>query len=552
MTLDDIARVEHTRLRRDLLYGRGRKHFKDRIRLNIGNVREEAWGEPDQSAVALLDLATEASHLYDTEPVVRTDSASEALTEEVADTGYWPLMQRVQRDTWGLREMLVRVDVQGDEDDAPTDAPFAFRPVYPDMVDVTCHPRRPSIPVRVREWKPNPDLGWVLHDLDIRDLRNPQFRVYNAKNEEITRDILGGPMSGEAYRYRDANNRPILPYGVYHAAETGLFFDAWTFSGIVEGTLNLGVLLTYYQHILLNAAWAQRWMVNLEPVGLSQDDGTTGRAPKSAIVTDAATALCLQIIDPSQQPQVGQWVSPADPEAVLRSIHAYELAMVMRAGFAPPAVTRDNADVRSGYSLAVDREAARERQRVSMPLYRRGDQEIFRIAACLSNRFRGTRYSEIATDYRPSYTSLPKSPAERRVEADELKAKQDAGLIGPVTALRTAEPGLTEEEAIQKLADRATEIARVEAATKAALRAIGVTETPPPAVLSTGDKAEIRETIRQAQAAEIPIASARAHLVSVVGLPVTTADALLAAVVPTPPPKPTPTIPAPGVAPEAA
>lgn len=538
MTVDDIARVEHTRLRRDLLYGRQRAHFLRRIELNIGNVRKEAWGEPDGSSVALLDLATEASHLYDTEPEIRVESGDEALTEEVADTGYWPLMQRIQRDTWGMREMLVRVDVQGDEEDAPTDAPFSFRPVYPDMVDVTCHPRRPSVPLRVQEWKPNADLEWVRHDLDIRDPNSPQFHVYSPKGDDVTADILGGPMSGDNYRYRDGDGKPILPYGVYHAAETGLFFDAWTFSGIVEGTLNLGVLLTYYQHILLNAAWAQKYMVNLIPVGVGQDDGAGGRTRVLSMVTDPATVALMQMIDPAQQAQIGQWTSPADPEAVLRSIHAYEIALVMRAGFAPPAVTRDNADVRSGYSLAVDREAARERQRVSMPLYRRGDQGIFRIAACLSNRFRATTYSEEATAYRPSYTSLPKSPAERRVEADELKAKQDAGLIGPVTALRTAEPGLTEEEAIAKLAARATEIARVERATKAALAAIGVSDAPPPAVLSTGDKAEVRETIAQAQAAEIPVEAARAHLISVVGLSATTADALLSSVVPTP--KPTP------------
>jgi hypothetical protein len=529
-------RIDHTRLRRDLLYGRTREHVRRRIELNIGSVREEAWGEPDLSGEPFLDLCTGGAHLYDNEPTVRTPSDSSTLADDVANAGLWALMQRVQRDTVGLREMLVAVDVEGIEDPLASGIPFSFRPVFPDMVQVTGHPRHPSVPVRVREYRTHPVYGWLRYDMSVENPDAPFYRVWTADEALlVTEEVLGGPLDGAGYPYRDSNGRPILRYGMYHAAETGLVFDAFTLRGVVEGSLNVGVLLTYYGHLIRNAAWAQRYAVNLEPVGMDVEDTDTpfGRpALRREVVTDPSTLMCLRLIDAGIQPIVGQWQSPADPEAVLRSIGMYERRMLMSAGLAPADVTRQTADIRSGYSLAVDREAARERQAVFRPQFERGDRNLLRIAACLSNRFRETNYSENPADYRPVYTSLPKSPAEIRVAAEVRKARVDAGELGPVEALREAEPELTDAEAIDRLADVAAQKARVEAATKAKLAELGIEQAPPVVELSAPDKATARQVVADAAAGTIDPETAKALLVHVVGLSEAQAAAITATIKP--------------------
>jgi len=542
-TAADIMRINHTRLRRDLLYGFQEQHVDKLVRQVLGSVRQEAIGPSDLSATPFADFATEASHLYDDEPQIRTASGSESLIEDVANTGYWPLMQRVQRDCWGMREMLIRVDARGGSAESPEAEPLSFRPVFPDMVDVQCHPRRPSIPVRVREYREHPIYTWVRHDLDIRDPDMPRYVVTDMDGADVTREVLSDTYSGEDYNYRNGDGNPILPYGVYHAAETGLMFDAFQHRGIVAGSLNVCLLLTFYLHIVENASWKQRWALNVEPVGMDVDAPENGRPPVRAIVTDPSTLLALRVIDPQQQPQIGQWMETTDPEAILRSIGMYERRMSLSAGFAPPDVQRKEADIRSGYSLAVDRESARERQRVFAPMYRRGDQGILRIAACLSNRFLGTNYTENSADYRINYTSLPKSPAERKIEMEELTARQAAGQIGPISAAISVDPDLKPDEALEQLVQVATERATVDLAVSAKLASMGVSTAPPAEAMSPEMLAQASAIVAQAQAGAVSPRSARALLGCVPGMPAMLADEMVAGIEVKPPP--TSVVPAP-------
>jgi len=453
--IHDLARVEHTRLRRRMLYSSYEADLDAMLRQALGNVRADAWKPVDLTANPYLSLWQQVAVLYNEAPDVRVRPGDEGLLEAVADAALWPLMQRVQRDVLGLREMLLRVEV-----DAA--GVVVVRPVFPDLVEAWGKVGHPSVLARVREAVLEPVFGWVWHDLDITDPASPSYTVVTPAGIDVTMDVLGAGYSGEAYPYRKADGTPILPYVLYHAAETGFLFDPYTMREIVSGSLTLGVYLTYFGHVLRNAAWAQRYAIGAEPAGAETPDGDGGS--RREVVSDPATLLILRP-DPSMSGQatVGQWTSPADPEALLRSVAMYEKRILTLAGLQPPDVTRQEADIRSGYSLAVARDSVREFQRTFEPQFRKGDGLTLALIATLLNRATGTSYSEEPRDYRVQYRGLPRSPAEQAAQLTELSARMAAGLVGPVSAYMEIHPGVMRDEALAAIAHGRLEEAEVAA-----------------------------------------------------------------------------------------
>lgn len=153
-----------------------------------------------------------------------------------------------------------------------------------------------------------------------------------------------------------------------------------------------------------------------------------GDAANQEITTDPATVLLLGVRE-GQQPLVGQWSSPADPEAILRSISVYERRIMERAGLQAADVTRQSADIRSGYSLAVSRESVRELQRLWEPQFRRADLSLIRLCAVSLNSAEGTSYPE--DGYTITYRGLPPSPVEDRMRLDTVMGMIDKTVITP-------------------------------------------------------------------------------------------------------------------------
>lgn len=526
-----VKRVTHTRLRRRLLYSEHEQDLDDLMRRNLGSIRKRAWGKVDLTANPYLGMWSQAAALYNAEPEVGAPDASLDCTEAVAELGFWPLMQRVQRDCLGLREMLVRPDV--DEDTGE----LTIRPAFPDLVEAEAHPRRPGVPVRVREWVQDDVHGWICHDLSVRDPENPWYRVWGRTGLDLTKVVLGDTYEGADYPYRDSANRPYLPYVLYHAAETGCLFDPFTLKEIVEGSLNIGVLLTYYQHLVRNAAWAQRYVLDADIVGLGVQDGDNPKSQRVGITTDPAVVLKLRSID-GKQGSASTFQNPQDPEIVLRSISAYERRILTMAGYAPPGVTRQTADIRSGYALAVDRESIREQQRQFEPQFRKGDRRVLSIVACLSNRARGTNWSERPEDYRLTYRGLPKSAEERKAEIEGIKAEETAGFIGPVTAYMRANPGVEYEEAVVKLAAAALEKADLERRTTQLLEAEGIKASAPAVNLDVGKVQSAQGICIAAAKGELTVKAAREMLIALIGIAPQAATAITDAITPAKPAEP--------------
>ncbi len=130
-------------------------------------------------------------------------------------------MARVQFYVTGLREMMVRAHVA-------EDGRLRFRPVYPDMVWADAPVDAPEQPRTVHEYRlrhvegHGPEPVWTVDVLSVADPEAPVYRVHlltggGTLGADISEATLGGDYSGEAYPYRRADGRPVLPYVLYHA-----------------------------------------------------------------------------------------------------------------------------------------------------------------------------------------------------------------------------------------------------------------------------------------------------------------------------------------------
>lgn len=508
----EMVRIEHTRLRRRMLYSQYEIDLDARIRKAVGNVKGDAWKPIDLTANPYLSLWGQVAVMYNVSPEVAAPGA-DGLLSAVEAAGVWPLMQRVQRDTLGLRELWLRLE-------ANPDGTVVARPVPADMIEAESHPSNPGVPVVIREWMHDKLFGWCRHILDISDLESPAYYVETSEGRDVSADVLGADYRGERYPYRNRGGVPFLPGVLYHAAETGCLFDPYTMREVVEGSLMLGVYLTYFGHVLRDVAWSQRYVMGVRVLGADAVDADgNAMVSRREVVTDPATLLELEP-DPAftGQPLIGQWSTPADPVALLTAISMYERRILTLAGIQSPDVTRTESDIRSGYSLAVSREAVRELQRVYEPQFRRGDLQLLSICAALVNRATGTDYDESPAGYRITYRGLPKSPGELAAETAEVKARMAAGFIGLVSGYMELNPGVPRVAAVEAVANAQLEASEVEDSIRQTLAIRGQAPTPPPAQIEVGKVQSIKEMVIAAGQGQMSAATLHAMLVSVLGL----------------------------------
>jgi hypothetical protein len=431
----EAQRCEHTRLRRRMLYGLWAEDLRARMRRSLGPIRERAIGEPDLSANPLAAVCSGAAALYDRRGrISHADAPSEAsLTASVDAAGWWPLMQRVQRDVLGLREMVLRASVQID---SVTQRPeVSYHPVPPDLCVATPDPDRPDRPIALRhavQRQRRGKLVWTWDDWSL--IGDAAFRVLDEDGKTDISVEVGlpqGGLHGDKFPVRRLDGRPRLPFVVYHAASTGTLWDAWYGREIVEGTLNVGVLWTYFTHTVRNASWPQRWLLGASIAGSAavDTDPESPAGPRKEVVADPAVVLELEQDDAYRgQAQAGQWSVSADPKSLAEAVQLYERRSLGYAGFNAADVVRDHADPRSGYSLSVNRDAIREAQRRFAPIFAPADAETMSVTATLLNAAVGAQVLP-EDGWSVTYEALPPSIEERKAERAEVSELIAAGLL---------------------------------------------------------------------------------------------------------------------------
>lgn len=426
----EIDRWQHTRLRRRILYGQWRDDLKARVTSELqSEERAEAWGEPDLSADIYSPACETRAALYTPEPprvggkrpvgaapdspLPPLPAGSEALLEAVADGGMWDIMPRLQRDTIGLREMILFIEGNGSE----ASPGLSFRPIFPDRAIVRAGAKGPrDVPAWLSyadfEAREDGIARWYWHEWCI-DAEEPYYRVFRDDNHEL----VVHEQAGEEYPYFSSTGEPVIPAVLYHAERTGYLWDPYQEMRLVEGALRLGVLWTFYGHLIRNASWPLRWMLAcFVSTESSEVDsiGNTARPPRLRVVTDPAIVLTLQVDpDSTVPPQVGSFPPGADPLAVAQSIELFERRIVGLAGLDSAAVSRKEGDPRSGYALAVSDNAKTELRKRYAPAFRRGDLQALRVAAVVLGSLTGETYPETGYGIEYGPPPLPVEPSNK-------------------------------------------------------------------------------------------------------------------------------------------
>ena len=369
--------------------------------------------------------------------------------------GLWPLMQRVQFYTLGLRETFLRVDITDDGKN------LLYRIVTPEMVEAMASAGDPSRPhtikeMRLRFCEDSQKHEWTIDHLSIEDRENPVYEVYTVTpNGEMDKNVsekyLGGSMSGVAYPYRDSNGAPFLPYSLYHAEIHGGLFDPYNGREVVEGALNSSVLYTYWVHLCRDCAHPQRWLLGAGLAGTDVFDNNL-ESRRAAIATDPASILVFSPdpdLQPGQNPQIGQFQAGGDVGEMLEAVTIYERRLATYAGINAADVQKMSGDPRSGYAIAISRSSLREAQRKFAPSFRRGDVETLEISAKIANRYLGTSFNE--DGYRVEYHPIPLSPQESKEQRENMLALLGSGLISKVDAIKILHPDLDDIDAKKML-----------------------------------------------------------------------------------------------------
>jgi len=421
----EFQRVTHTSLRRRMLYGEHEQDVTNKLIDTVGATRKNAWGRVNLSTNIFVRVYEELAGLYLRNPLVFPPEGQEEVASAISESGYWTLMQRIQRDTLALRTCAVHVSIS--DKGMPR-----YRQVFPDMLYVEVD--KSNKPYLVKEWQYDLEREkWIRV---CTDSKAGLYYVLDDRGNDISLEILGGEFNGEDYPWKDVEGGYLMPYVFYHAQKTSWFWDAYTSIEIVEGALNTMMHYTFYDHVVRDASWPQRYASGLAPAGLSEDG-------VSEVVTDPATLLILNKLEGYDgQPLIGQWSTSMDPKVLLDAIMQDE-RRIIESALGTASVARTSSEIQSGYSLAVSREQRRQAQRKYVPQFKDGDIEICKLTASLMG------FEEAHWNIR--YQSLPKDPEEVQATWNVVSSLLDSGLMSRKQAYLRLNPDLTIEEAEREL-----------------------------------------------------------------------------------------------------
>ncbi len=433
--------MDHTRLRRRMLDGVFRGDLEDRILEHLGSVRTKQVGPPDLSGMFFGSLCRALATLYLTPPTVWHVDGAEQLEQAIGATGLWASMPRYQSWAIGCREYLMRIDLDDD-------GLLTYRAVPPDLVLAEAPVDRPDQPTRIAELRQRDDVyTWDIYD--ISDPAAPIYEVRSAEDAEVPGDgdLIESP--GWPDKWRTADGRPVLPWVVHHAeALTDRLWDPYEWITVVEGSLNHSVLCSFWLHVTRDASWPQRYIIDLQVVGLATDGKGADRTAE--VTTDPATLLRFASLDDARSPSAGQFQPGGDPATLLTAIGDYAARIGQEAGVSTSDMQRMSGDPRSGYAISLSNEGKRAQQRRFSPSFQASDQRLAALSAVMLNRAHGLGLPE--SGYTVAYAAIPLSPEELTSRREHALEVYDRKLATRISTYMALNPGETREQAAAELA----------------------------------------------------------------------------------------------------
>lgn len=433
----EMGRWDTTQRAVRLLYGTWDQDLELRARNVLGSMTLSAWGKLDLSSNAFRQIWDALATLYDDTPAPsHPDPAGQDLLSLVADTGYWAGMQRVQRDTLGIREMVMRVDVVKDK--------LAYRPVFPCSITAYVEADTPTEPYRICESRQiyNDELKRTVYaweDWNIYEGRASRQIHYDGLIDPY---VVPGP-----YPFYKADGTPVLPYVIYHASKTKHLWDITSQLELMEGTYTTAINYSFFENALLNASFGKPYGIDVEVEGAETVTGKDGRAYR-VVATDPGVFTLFRAKERADgsppTPEINQLPVPVDPSIILGAVRDYERKFSIMAGLPADQVKMDG-DPRSGYAVSVSRDAQRQLQRKYEPIFREADLKVIQLSAIALNNAGLGPFPE--DGYEIAYAGIALSKEELAAKREHVLALIDAGLMSKKAAYMSLNPGTSEEAA---------------------------------------------------------------------------------------------------------
>lgn len=447
---EDVARWGETRTRRRMLEGPWEQDISKRLNEKLTPGRVCNLGRPMQSLNLFAATVRQLAVQYDSAPTVTNSNMSpedsSIWSGIVKDAHLWSILQKNSENVIGLRECLLYIGT--------TEDGIRVQSVTPDTVTIETLPGDPNAIVVIRAARSYLVDGesipaWAVWD--IKDSANPRFYVEGADGKDITRQVVVDPQPWQYFEPGTESEslpegKPFLPFVMYRAQYTCEPWDPYAQSELVHAALDLAILWTAWNKSILDASWAQRWVIDLMLQGLSVAN-SGGAGATATVETDPTSILVFQ--SKGDKPgSVGQWEVPQDPKSQSESIISYQASVLSNIGIHPTDI-ESTSGPQSGVAIALKRSAQRRLASRLIPEFREADTNLFSKMAMISNIFFGTI---LPTEGWEIAYHLPEETVEEFIAAldrDERLVK--IGFLSKVDMMMRYRPELSREQAAAKL-----------------------------------------------------------------------------------------------------
>jgi len=448
-------RWHQQRLRREQLDGTWRQQLVDRAAVVVGTQRLTGWGSPSLARALAESVCRELAVLYDEEWRWTHDQsdAGAYLTTQARFAGLQALQQRMQVYAMGVGTCYIRA--RGIEARTPGGLPTVRYEVVPcDLVHDEMRDDGSDQPSLVRQYSVRMVDGrptWTADEWSLAG--GGSFRHYRISGSGMA-EVAELARVGDAYPYRRADGRPVLPYVLYHdgPARVGLHDPAHR-EALFAGSLDVATLYWMATHAYRDASWPQRAVAGMRPIGGESSTDADGNTVIRYTMDPSVLAMFEALPDATQQLQ-WQWGPGADAEMMFRVLDDLAARIAVEAGGVTPTDLHRAAPNRSGAAIALTNEGKRRMQAKATPSFRPGDERLASVTATIVRALGGPALPE--DGYRIIYGSTPLSIDEQDARRRHAIEAMNAGLMTRLEAYRYIHPEMSEIDARAALATMTT------------------------------------------------------------------------------------------------
>lgn len=439
-------------LRRRLLEGVWEDDLIEHLGNHLDPAKQEAWGRPTLALNLYKSTMVQLACLYKQDPIVRNDDLDDTQQAYLDSIDVFRHHQDMQRLCLGMGECAIKVEWS--PGNQVSRGGIQLRVVSADRIDAKDDPRAPGIPVMIAEAVRRVDpsskdreVKWFWEAYSIENPAAPFFAILTGDERRADVTQMFMPPEQAEWRWFDTETgEPYLPWTLYHAEDKACLFNPGVWKELAEGTLDVGMLASYLLHGVKDASWVQKFGLDVDLQGSNKSGHGTGQ--RSEISTDPASILLFRSKQGSGS--LGSFAQAIDPRAIIETLRDYVAMIASNVGFLPSDL--EKKDRESGISIQIRRDAVRRYQQQFTDTFRRGDTALLRLVAQVSNGFSGPEVPALPTDgYQVMYPAIPRTREELQMQFDLRRTEFEMGLVSRVDMIMEREPGLSREDAANRL-----------------------------------------------------------------------------------------------------